>query len=65
MAKSLKIEMQTAKEGLAGLFTAGAGLNEIMVQGETIEEIVKNVQEAIDRYIEALAEEETENRLSR
>lgn len=33
--------------------------------GETIEDMVRRIREAIERYMEALAVEEHENRLSR
>jgi len=34
-------------------------------EGETVDEMVKNIQDAIDRYLEVLAVEESVKRLSR
>jgi hypothetical protein len=64
MARKVKTAVQSeikAAECLASALEVDCNQS----QGESIEEVVKNLKEAIDRYMEALAAEENENRLSR
>ncbi len=48
-------------EALVSALQAGCDL----APGDTIEDVINQLQKAIDRYLEALAAEERENRLSR
>ena len=64
MARRVKVVMQKEKEAAKDL-ASGLKLCDAQPHGETVEEMVKDIQEEIERYLEALAAEENENRLSR
>jgi len=65
MARKVKTGMQNEVEKEAAKDLASSLELSCQEQGESIDEILKNIQEAVDRYLEALAAEENENRLSR
>jgi predicted RNase H-like HicB family nuclease len=51
--------------GTAGFFAYCPQLEGCQTQGETLDETMRNIQEAVSLYLETLSEDETRQSLSR
>jgi len=62
MARKVSVVIE---KDAAGYFASCPEVTGCQAQGESFDEVIKNIKEAIEIYLETLTAEERENRLSR